>query len=156
MSSEYSLRAEFQSTWLFFLRPVEIIRNYRLKYLRPDLLAALTVAIIMLPQAIAFAMIAELPPEMGLYTAIAGSIIAGLWGSSQQLQTGPTNTTSLLVLSALLMVASPNTPEYLVAAGILALLVGVIRLLMGIARLGVMVNFVSDWSSWDLQPEPES
>ncbi len=144
MSSEYSLRAEFQSTWLFFLRPVEIIRNYRLKYLRPDLLAALTVAIIMLPQAIAFAMIAELPPEMGLYTAIAGSIIAGLWGSSQQLQTGPTNTTSLLVLSALLMVASPNTPEYLVAAGILALLVGVIRLLMGIARLGVMVNFVSD------------
>lgn len=144
MSSEYSLRAEFQSTWHFFLRPVEILRGYRKEYLRPDLLAALTVAIIMLPQAIAFAMIAELPPEMGLYTAIAGSIIAGLWGSSQHLQTGPTNTTSLLVLSALLMVASPNTPEYLVAAGILALLVGVIRLLMGIARLGVMVNFVSD------------
>ncbi len=144
MNSDYSLRAELHSTWRFFLRPVEILRGYRREFLRPDLLAALTVAIIMLPQAIAFAMIAELPPEMGLYTAIAGSIVAGLWGSSQHVQAGPTNTTSLLVLSALLMVASPNTPEYLVAAGILALLVGVFRLLMGLARMGVMVNFVSD------------
>lgn len=144
MDIEYTLRSELKSTARFFLRPVEILRGYRREYLRPDLLAALTVAIIMLPQAIAFALIAELPPEMGLYTAIAGSIIAGLWGSSHHLQTGPTNTTSLLVLSALLMVASPGTPEYLLAAGLLALLVGLFRLVLGFARLGVMVNFVSD------------
>ncbi len=144
MNLDNTLRAELNSTWRFFLRPVSILRSYRKEYLRPDFLAALTVAIIMLPQAIAFALIAELPPEMGLYTAIAGSIIAGLWGSSNHVQTGPTNTTSLLVLSALLMVADPNTPEYLMAAGILALMVGVLRLIMGLARLGVMVNFVSD------------
>jgi len=144
MDLEYVLRTELNSTWRFFLRPVAIVRGYRKEFLRPDLLAALTVSIILLPQAIAFAMIAELPPEMGLYTAIAGSIIAGLWGSSHHLQTGPTNTTSLLVLSSLLMVASPSTPEYLMAAGILALLVGIFRLVMGLARLGVMVNFVSD------------
>lgn len=144
MDIEYTLRSELKSTWRFFRRPVEILRGYRREYLRPDLMAALTVAIIMLPQAIAFSLIAELPPEMGLYTAIAGSIIAGLWGSSHHLQTGPTNTTSLLVLSALLVAASPGTPEYLLAAGVLALLVGLFRLLLGLARLGVMVNFVSD------------
>ncbi|MGD8403937.1 MAG: SulP family inorganic anion transporter, partial [Anaerolineales bacterium] len=120
------------------------MRNYRFEYLRPDLLAALTVAIIMLPQAIAFALIAELPPEMGLYTAIFGSIIAGLWGASHHLQTGPTNTISLLTLSALLAVAKPDSSEYLVAAGILAMLVGLFHLVMGLARLGILVNFVSD------------
>ncbi|MGD8406271.1 MAG: SulP family inorganic anion transporter [Anaerolineales bacterium] len=120
------------------------MRSYRFEYLRPDLLAALTVAIIMLPQAIAFALIAELPPEMGLYTAIFGSIIAGLWGSSHHLQTGPTNTISLLTLSALLAVAKPDSSEYLVAAGILAMLVGLFHLVMGLARLGILVNFVSD------------
>lgn len=139
-----ALQSELRSTWRFFSRPIDVVRHYRREYLRPDLLASLTVAVIMLPQAIAFALIAELPPEMGLYTAIIGSIIAGLWGSSNHLQTGPTNTTSLLVLSALLAVASPNTPKYLVAAGLLALLVGLFRLVMGVARLGVMVNFVSD------------
>ncbi|MCB9135111.1 MAG: STAS domain-containing protein [Anaerolineales bacterium] len=144
MTLNHTLRTELQATWHYFLRPVAILRGYRKEYLRPDFLAGLTVAIIMLPQAIAFALIAELPPEMGLYTAIAGSIIAGLWGSSNHVQTGPTNTTSLLVLSALLLIARPNTPEYLVTAGLLALLVGVFRLGMGIARLGVMVNFVSD------------
>lgn len=144
MNHEHILLNRLNSTWGFFTRPATILRNYRLEYLRPDLMAALTVAIIMLPQAIAFALIAELPPEVGLYTAIIGSIVAGLWGSSNHVQTGPTNTTSLLVLSALLTVATPHTSEYLMAAGILALLVGIFRLIMGLARLGVMVNFVSD------------
>ena len=144
MISRKALQSEIKSTWQFFLRPVEILRNYRLEYLRPDLIAALTVAIIMLPQAISFALIAELPPEVGLYTAIFGSIVGGLWGSSNQLQTGPTNTTSLLVLAALLAVSTPDSPEYLVAAGVLALLVGIFRLAMGLAHLGVLVNFVSD------------
>ena len=128
----------------FFGRPVEILRRYELRNLRFDLFAGLTVAVIMLPQAVAFALIAELPPRMGLYSAIVGSIVGGLWGSSNQLQTGPSNTTSLLSLSVLLAVATPGTPDYLVVAGMMALMVGVFRLAMGLARLGVLVNFVSD------------
>jgi|GEM_PF-72181 len=128
----------------FLGRPIAILRTYRLEYLRNDLIAGLTVAIITLPQAIAFALISDLPAQVGLYTAIIGSIVGALWGSSNHLQTGPTNTTSLLVLSTLLSVAAPGAPEYLAAAGTMALLVGMIRLLMGLARLGVLVNFVSD------------
>lgn len=128
----------------FFGRPVAVLRAYRLEYLRHDLIAGLTVAIITLPQAIAFALISDLPPQVGLYTAIVGSVVGALWGSSNHLQTGPTNTTSLLVLSTLLAVAAPGTPEYLAAAGMMALLVGLFRLFMGLARLGVLVNFVSD------------
>lgn len=137
-------RSSWGKTLRFFLRPVEIIASYRREDLQPDLIAGLTVAVIMLPQAIAFALIAELPPEMGLYAAILGAIFGGLWGSSHQLQTGPTNTTSLLVLSTLIVIATPGTPTYLVAASLLALMVGFFRLIMGVARLGVMVNFVSD------------
>jgi len=92
----------------------------------------------------AYAFVAELPPEIGLYAAIIGSTVAALWGSSHHIQTGPTNTTSLLVLSALLAVASPGTPEYLVAAALMALIVGVIQIALAVARLGVMVNFISD------------
>lgn len=136
--------ARLRSVLAYFVRPVAIIRGYKLPYLRGDLLAGLTVAIVALPQAMVFALIAELPPQMGLYAVIVASIVGGLWGSSAQLQTGPTNTTSLLVLSVLVGIASPGTPEYLVAAGVMALVVGVTRLTMGVVRLGVLVNFVSD------------
>ncbi len=131
-------------TLAFFFRPVEIVRSYRRADLRPDLLAALTLAIVTLPQAIAFALLSDLPPQTGLYTAIVASIVGALWGSSIHLNTGPTNTTSLLVLSTLLAVAQPGTSDYLVAAALMAVIVGMIRLLMGLARLGVLVNFVSD------------
>lgn len=134
----------FKTFLTFFLRPVEIIRTYDPRHLQPDVIAGLTIAVITLPQAMAYALIAELPPEVGLYSAIVGAIVGGLWGSSNHLQTGPTNTTSLLILSILLGVATPNTEAYIVAAGMMAVLVGVIRILMGLARLGVLVNFVSD------------
>lgn len=133
-----------RETLSFFLRPVEIVRTYRKEDFRPDLIAAMTVAFVMLPQAIAYAMIAELPPETGLYAAIVASIIGSLWGSSYQLHTGPTNAASLLVLSTLITIAAPGSPEYIAAAGLMAVLVGVVRLLMGIAKLGVLVNFVAD------------
>ena len=128
----------------YFARPARIFRTYRRAYLRPDLVAGLTVAVILLPQAIAYAMIADLPPQMGLYGAIIAAIVGALWGSSNHLHTGPTNAASLLVLASLLTVAQPGTPEFLVAAGYMAIIVGVIRLLMGLLRMGVLVNFVSD------------
>lgn len=128
----------------FLLRPAQTIADIKIKYLQADFLAGLTVAIVMLPQAIAYALIAELPPEMGIYAAVVASVVAILWGSSKYLHTGPTNTTSLLILSALLSIATPGTPEYVAAAGLMAIMVGIIRLLMGFARLGVLVNFVAD------------
>ncbi len=128
----------------FLTRPAEIFRSYEAANLRADLIAGLTVTVIALPQALAYALIAELPAETGLYAAIVGVIVAALWGSSRQLNTGPTNTASLLILATLILVATPGTPEYLAAAGLLALMVGVFRLAMGLARLGVLVNFVSD------------
>lgn len=128
----------------FFSRPVRIVKEYKKEHLRPDLTAALTVAVVILPQAIAFALLAELPPQTGLYAAIVGAIVGALWGSSNHVHTGPSNTTSLLVLSTLLAVASPGTPTYLAAAALLTVMVGVFRLAMGIARMGILVNFVSD------------
>ncbi len=127
----------------FLTQPARIFRDYERAYLRADLIAGLTVAVIMLPQAMGYALIAGLPVRMGLYTAIVGSIVSALWGSSNQLQTGPTNAISLLVLSTLLGVENPGSPEYLAAAGLLAIMVGGFHLMMGFARLGVLVNFVS-------------
>lgn len=129
--------------WYYLLRPVRFVRGYQRVNLQADMMAGLTVAIIMLPQAIAFALIAELPPEMGLYAAIVGAVFGALWGSSNQTQTGPTNAISLLVLSTLLVTAEPGTPEFIAAAGLLTVMVGIFQLGMGLARLGVLVNFVS-------------
>ncbi|MFC1878670.1 sulfate permease [Chloroflexota bacterium] len=129
--------------WGVFLQPVRLFKGYRRQSLRPDIVAGLTVAVILLPQAIAFALIAELPPQMGLFTAIVGALIGALWGSSNQIHTGPTNAMSLLVLSALLAVANPQTDQFILAAGVLALMVGLLQLGLGLARLGFLVNFVS-------------
>jgi SulP family sulfate permease len=128
----------------FFLRPVRLFQTYDRADLRPDLIAGLTVAIVLLPQAIAYAMIAELPPQVGLYTAVVAAIVGGLWGSSNHLHTGPTNTVSLLVLSILAPIVLPGSPEFLAIAGLMAIMVGIFRLTMGLARLGMLVNFVSD------------
>ncbi len=128
----------------YFTQPARILRGYQRDFLRYDLMAGLTVAVVMLPQAIVFAFIAGMPPATGLYTAIIGSIVAALWGSSQHAQSGPTNTHSLLTLSVVMTVAAVGTPEFLAAAGLLTIMVGVFRLLVGVTRLGVLANFVSD------------
>ncbi|MAE71928.1 MAG: hypothetical protein CME06_15860 [Gemmatimonadetes bacterium] len=78
----------------------------------------MTVAAVAIPQGIAYAAIAELPPQVGLYTAIVAAIVGSLWGSSPFLATGPTNATSLLTLSVLLPVFSVGSPEFVVGAAI--------------------------------------
>lgn len=127
----------------YLQRPYTLIRNYDTVNFRPDLTAGLTVAIILLPQSIAFALIAELPPEMGLYASIIGALVGALWGSSNQLHTGPTNAISLLVFASLATVVPPGTQLFILAAGLMAVMVGMLQLLMGLARLGMLVNFVS-------------
>ncbi len=128
----------------YLAEPIRFLRSYQFADLQPDFAAGLTVAAVMLPQAIAYALIAELPPEVGLYTAFITAIVAALWGSSIHLHTGPTNAASLLVLTTLLPLAQPGTQEFLVLAGMMAVLSGLIRLLFGLFRLGFLVNFVAD------------
>jgi SulP family sulfate permease len=127
----------------FFQKPVLLISSYDTANLRPDVLAGLTVAVVLLPQAIAYALIAELPPQVGIYTAIVAAIVGALWGSSNHLQNGPTNAISLLILSTLLTVSAPGNPEFVILAGMMAVMVGLFQVAVGMARLGMLVNFVS-------------
>lgn len=111
--------------------------------LRVDLMAGLTGAIIVLPQGVAFAIIAGLPPAFGLYTAMVTAVVAALFGSSLHLISGPTTAISLTVFAAISQFAQPGTAEYIELALLLTLLVGVVQLAFGLARMGVLVNFVS-------------
>ncbi|MGV6817923.1 MAG: SulP family inorganic anion transporter [Thiotrichales bacterium] len=111
--------------------------------LKADLFAGLTGAVIVLPQGVAFATIAGLPPEYGLYTAMVTPIIAALFGSSFHLVSGPTTAISIVVFSAISNYADPGTPEFVTLALTLTFLAGVYQLAFGLARLGTLVNFVS-------------
>ncbi len=111
--------------------------------LKADLVAGLTGAVIVLPQGIAFATIAGLPPEYGLYTAMVTPIVAALFGSSRHLVSGPTTAISIVVFSAVSHHAEAGTPEFLMLALTLTFLAGVYQLAFGLARLGALVNFVS-------------
>lgn len=137
-----------QRPWLDSLRllgrPAAILRGIRPEHLGPDLFAALTVTMVVLPQTMAYAILGGLPPEVGLYSAAIASIVGALWGSSIQLQTGPSNTVALLTLAAITPLAAIGTPAYLAAASLLALMGGLLRLVLGLARLGLLVRFVSD------------
>ncbi len=126
-----------------FARPLEIFRGYRRRDIRPDLVAGATVAVLAVPQCIAYAAIAGLPPTYGLYSAVVATIAGALWGSSRHLSTGPTNAISILVLSILTPLAAIGAPEYLVAASAMAVMVGVLCIVFGFARLGMLVNFAS-------------
>jgi len=111
--------------------------------LKADLWAGLTGAVIVLPQCVAFAAIAGLPPEYGLYSAMVPVLVAALFGSSHHLVSGPTTTVSLLVFVTLAHFAAPYSPEYIRLALTLALLAGIMKLALGLARFGSIVNFVS-------------
>jgi SulP family sulfate permease len=113
------------------------------KSLRADLLAGLTGAVIVLPQGVAFATIAGLPPVYGLYTAMVTPIVAGLFGSSRHLISGPTTAISIVVFSTVSNHATPGTPEFVEMALTLTLFAGLYQLVFGLARMGSLVNFVS-------------
>ncbi len=111
--------------------------------LQADFWAGLTGAIIVLPQGIAYAMIAGLPAEFGLYTAIIPAILASLFGSSHHLISGPTAALSVIVFTTVSQFAEPSTPLYIQLCFTLTLCAGVIQLLFGLLRFGAVVNFVS-------------
>ena len=111
--------------------------------LKADALAALTGAVVVLPQGVAFATIAGMPPEYGLYAAMVPAIVAALFGSSRQLVSGPTTAASIVLFSSLSALAAPGSAAYVQYALTLTFMVGAIQLVMGLARLGTLVNFVS-------------
>ena len=143
LGSRVHLSTLYKPAIFYLLRPLRLFRTYQPANLRPDLLAGISVAVIVLPQAIAFAIIAELPPQMGIYAAITGAIFGALWGSSDQSHTGPANAISLLVFSSLSGIVAVGSPDYLVAASMMAVMAGLFQLVMGLARMGILVNFVS-------------
>jgi SulP family sulfate permease len=111
--------------------------------MRADVMAGLTGAVVVLPQGVAFAVIAGMPPEYGLYTAMIPAIIAALFGSSWHLVSGPTTAASLVLFASLSALAEPGSEQYVALALTLTFMVGVTQLVMGYAKLGTLVNFIS-------------
>jgi sulfate permease, SulP family len=117
--------------------------GYRRSDLRSDMGAGITVAAMLVPQAMAYALLAGLPPEVGLYAATLPVLAYAVFGTSRQLAVGPVAIVSLLTATALAPLADEGTAAYLGAAALLALMVGVLHLVLGFGRLGFIVNFLS-------------
>ncbi|MBF0310213.1 MAG: sulfate permease [Magnetococcales bacterium] len=113
------------------------------EWLRADMVAGITVALVLIPQSMAYAQLAGLPPYYGLYASFLPVVVAALFGSSKQLATGPVAVVSLLTASALVPLAPVGSESYIALAILLSLLVGVVQLALGVLRLGVVVNFLS-------------
>ncbi len=129
----------FMYTLLPFLRWFPLSRDK----LRADLVAGVTVALVLVPQSMAYAQLAGLPVVYGLYASFVPVIVASLWGSSSQLHTGPVAMLSLMSAAALIPFASPGSAEFIELSIMLALMVGILRLSLGIFRLGSIVNLLS-------------
>ncbi len=111
--------------------------------LRADLIAGLTGAILALPQGVAFAILAGLPPQYGLYAAMIPPVLASLFGSSWHMIAGPTNAIAIVLFASLGHLASPGSADYINLVLAVTFLTGLFELVMGLARLGTLVNFIS-------------
>lgn len=129
--------------WLLRLFPFLHWQRPSGDVLRADFSAGLAVALVLVPQSMAYAQLAGLPPVYGLYASLLPVAIAALWGSSRHLATGPVAVVSLLTATALIPFASPGSGEFIALAIVLAFLVGIIQLAMGLLRMGALVSFIS-------------
>lgn len=121
----------------------EWLPNYKKDYLSGDIAAGLTVGIMLIPQGMAYAIIADLPPVFGLYAALVPQLVYAVLGTSRQLAVGPVAMDSLLVASGLGALAISGIDEYVTMAIFLALFMGTIQLGLGLLRMGFLVNFLS-------------
>jgi sulfate permease, SulP family len=131
---------------LFLIRFMPFLRWWPMvnrTTLRADFMAGLTGAVIVLPQGVAFAMIAGLPPIYGLYSAMVPPVIAALFGSSRHLISGPTTAISIVVFATVSQFAEPGSPEYIQLALTLTFLAGAYQLGLGLGKMGALINFVS-------------
>ena len=122
---------------------LEWLPNYEKSLFRHDLIAGITVGIILIPQGIAYALIAGLPPIYGLYCALVPQIIYAIFGSARQVAIGPVATDSLIVATGVSTLALAGSESYISIAILLALMVGTIQFILGIFNLGFIVNFLS-------------
>ncbi len=122
---------------------LEWLFNYKKEWLKGDVSAGLTVGIMLIPQGIAYAMIAGLPPIYGLYTAMIPQLVYAIFGTSRQLAVGPVAMDSLIVASGVAALAQIGTDHFIEFAILLALMMGVLQVLFGIFKLGFLVNFLS-------------
>jgi SulP family sulfate permease len=118
-------------------------KNYDMSSFKIDALAGLTVALVLIPQSMAYAQLAGLPAYYGLYASFLPPMIAALFGSSRQLATGPVAVVSLMTAASLEPLATAGSPGYIAYAVVLALMVGLFQLTLGVLRLGLVVNFLS-------------
>lgn len=118
-------------------------RDLTLQTLRTDLLAGLLGALLVLPQGVAFARLAGLPPEYGIYSALLPCVVAALMGSSRHVVSGPTNANSLALFAMISPLAIPGSPDYIQLVLATTLMVGLIQLLVGMFRLGVLADFIA-------------
>ena len=128
------------SKFLPFMRWFE---GYNMSKMRADLIAGVTVALVLIPQSMAYAQLAGLPAYYGLYAAFLPPIVAAMFGSSNQLATGPVAVVSLMTATALEPLATAGSEMYIAYAIMLALVIGVFQLLLGVLRLGLVVNLLS-------------
>ena len=122
---------------------LEWLPNYNISRFRGDLVAGITVAIILIPQGIAYALIAGLPPIYGLYCALAPQVVYAIFGSARQVAIGPVAMDSLIVATGVSTLALVGSDNYIATAILLAFIVGTIQFLLGVFRLGFIVNFLS-------------
>ena len=126
-----------------FLPFLSWFENYASGKLRKDFVAGLTVALVLIPQSMAYAQLAGLPAYYGLYAAFLPPMIASLFGSSLQLATGPVAVVSLMTAASLEPLAAAGSGGYIAYAILLAMVVGLLQFLLGVLRLGLVVNFLS-------------
>lgn len=119
------------------------LRGYRRDTLAGDLVAALVVTMLLVPQGLAYASLAGLPPQLGLYASLLPLAVYGLFGSSMVMSVGPVAVASLMTASALAPLAEPGSPEWIAGAVVLALLAGLMLFLFGMLRLGALARFLS-------------
>lgn len=134
------------SGWRRLARAVPILTwlpGYERANLRGDVTAGITVGAMLVPQAMAYALLAGLPPEVGLYAATVPVVAYAAFGTSRQLSVGPFALVSLLTASALAGLVEEGSVAYLEAAALLALMIGLVHIVMGLGRLGYLVNFLS-------------
>lgn len=150
MKSEYAVilankvrEAAFSGKKINWFPPSEWLAHYTKDTLSSDLIAALIVTIMLIPQSLAYALLAGLPPEVGLYASIFPLLAYAIFGTSRALAVGPVAVVSLLTASTIGAIAAQGTADYLTAAILLAFISGLFLLILGIFKLGFLANFLS-------------
>jgi sulfate permease, SulP family len=123
--------------------PFIIKKSYNQDLLMKDFISGMTLFVMLVPQGMAYAMLAGLPPVMGLYASTLPLLIYAIFASSKHLSVGPTAITSLLVFSGVSALGKPGTSEYITLVILLALMVGISQLLLGVFKMGFIVKYIS-------------